>query len=363
MPDELTVDTTEEVAGCTDESAKAENPEASNFAAEFTVEREAKLFEAGSYPDKGIDVSEDDLDAMVASQAAIPIKIEHGDSPFDGVLGTCGALVRRGKELFGKMSFTDAAWQLLQSTKHRGLSCGIRRDKTGLAEVSLVRNPRIADAQVFSADEGIVGFTSDVPWTYNDGATQPKEVITMPDEIKTEISVAQALEVLRAAQPGTEAGKLLFSVNQEMNAVMEANADEVRKAAQSMQATMKAMQKMATDSTIRQFKADGKITPAAEPFARAILESKPLSTMTPLESECVNFSDAEGNSKLIHFAEAFAEFLRVMPASVNFGELARQAEAENDNLTMAQREMNAKLGVSDEAFKQFSRKNVAEEVR
>jgi len=334
--------------------------------AEFAVTRQARLFEAGEYPDKDITVTEDDLEAIASRGGEIPLKVEHGDTVFDGVLGTCGNLVRKGKELWGSLSFTDAAWNLLQTTKHRGLSCGILRDKSGIAEVSLVREPRIASAQVFS--EGVVGFTSDVPWTYaTDGAmTKSEEVITMPDEVikKTtdNISIEQALAVLAAHQPDSEAARVAFSATNEMAMAVAQSQEELKRTALTVQATMREMQKLATNNTIAQFKREGKITPAAEPYARAILNMRPLSTASALETECVTFSDKDGNETMVHFAEAFAEFLRVMPAAVNFGELARMAADEQDELTAAQREMNAKLGVSDEAFKQFSRKNVSEEV-
>lgn len=332
-------------------------PVTETVVADFAVTREAKLFEAGSYPDKGIDITEDDLDNIVASHTATtPLKIEHGDSVFDNVLGTVSRIYRQGKELMGSLSFTDAAWNLLQQTECRGLSCGIRKDKTGLAEVSLVRNPRVADAQVFSADEGIVGFTSDVPWTYNDGATKPKEVITMPEVIETptvDMSLEKAMAIVRAAQPSSEAADLLFKATNEQTALTNAKMDEVRASAIKIQAMTKSMQKMATESTVIRFKNEGKITPAAEPFARAILEMAPIPTMQPDPAECVTFSDADGNQKLMHFAEAFAEFLRVMPASVNFRELARQAAFEDSQLTSEQRAINAKLGVSDDDFRKY----------
>jgi hypothetical protein len=42
------------------------------------VEREAKLFEAGSYPDKGLDVGEEQLQALVDSfSTPVPLMLEH----------------------------------------------------------------------------------------------------------------------------------------------------------------------------------------------------------------------------------------------------------------------------------------------
>ena len=118
-----------------------------------TIEREAKLFEAGSYPDKGIDITEEDLDRIIAGSKEAPVRIEHTNTPFDGALGVLKGVYRRGKELFGKLCFTRAAWELINAANARRLSVAIRKDKTGIAEVSLVREPRIADAAVFSESE------------------------------------------------------------------------------------------------------------------------------------------------------------------------------------------------------------------
>ena len=113
---------------------------------ENTIEREAKLFEAGSYPDRGIEISEEDLDRIVEGTSEAPIRIEHTGTPFDGALGVLKSVYRKGKELFGKLSFTAAAWELVKSANAKRLSVAIRKDKSGIAEVSLVREPRIADA-------------------------------------------------------------------------------------------------------------------------------------------------------------------------------------------------------------------------
>ena len=64
-----------------------------------TIEREAKLFEAGSYPDRGIEITEEDLDRIIANASEAPIRIEHTATPFDGALGVlksvCPNQIRR----------------------------------------------------------------------------------------------------------------------------------------------------------------------------------------------------------------------------------------------------------------------------
>ena len=120
-----------------------------------TIEREAKLFEAGSYPDRGIDVSEEDLDRIIANTSEAPVRIEHSVTPFDGALGVLKSVYRKGKELFGRLCFTQAAWELIKAADAKRLSVAILKDKSGIAEVSLVREPRVADAAVFGECESV----------------------------------------------------------------------------------------------------------------------------------------------------------------------------------------------------------------
>ncbi len=115
-----------------------------------TIEREAKLFEAGNYPDKGIEITESDLDVLIANTTEAPIRIEHTPTPFDGSLGVLKSLYRKGKELFGKLIFNEAAWELVKSANAKRLSIALNSDKSEIAEISLVREPRIADAAVFT---------------------------------------------------------------------------------------------------------------------------------------------------------------------------------------------------------------------
>lgn len=127
-----------------------------DFGIEFradTVERDAKLFTAGSYPDRGLEITEGDLERMAASHRPVPIKVEHTDSPLN--LGFVTRIWREGKNLMGRLAFTNQAWALIESSSATKLSAAIRRDKSGIAEVSLVRNPRIADAAVFGESETI----------------------------------------------------------------------------------------------------------------------------------------------------------------------------------------------------------------
>jgi hypothetical protein len=67
--------------------------------------REAKLFEAGKYPDRNIEFTEADLDALIAGfKAPVPVRVQHGESPWDGKMGKVISVWRAGKDLMAKIS-------------------------------------------------------------------------------------------------------------------------------------------------------------------------------------------------------------------------------------------------------------------
>ena len=59
-----------------------------------TIEKEAKLFEAGDYPDRSVTITEADLDNIISKSNEIPVKIEHTDTALDGA-------IRPGREIGG----------------------------------------------------------------------------------------------------------------------------------------------------------------------------------------------------------------------------------------------------------------------
>lgn len=146
-----------------------------------TIEREAKLFEAGNYPDREIEVTEEDLDKIIANTIEAPVRIEHTATPFDGAIGMLKSVYRRGKELFGKLCFTPAAWELIQAAGAKRLSVAIKKDKSGIAEVSLVREPRIADAAVFSADDVVQ--VGDAEFNLDPATVENPEVARLKQEL------------------------------------------------------------------------------------------------------------------------------------------------------------------------------------
>ncbi|RYG24586.1 hypothetical protein EON82_10240, partial [bacterium] len=87
------------------------------------VQRRAKLFEAGEYPDKGILVTDEDLIALAEGfSRPVPVLIEHAQSPLE--LGFLTAVERSGKDLFGTVSLSQEADALVRKSGARGLSLG-----------------------------------------------------------------------------------------------------------------------------------------------------------------------------------------------------------------------------------------------
>lgn len=228
-----------------------------------TIEREAKLFEAGSYPEHGIEITEEDLDRIIEGTSSAPIRIEHTSTPFDGALGVLKGLYRKGKELFGKLCFTRPAWELVKCANARRLSVAIRKDKTGIAEVSLVREPRIADAAVFS-EADVVRF---------DSAELNTADMTTSPELKSGLEVEYLID---------------------------------------------------------RFKREGKLVPASETFARAILRTGDDSVIT--------FGDSP-----TPLAKVFQWFLESQPKVIEFGELA---PAQSD--PFEEPDLFRKLGITTE---------------
>lgn len=112
------------------------------------VSREAKLFEAGEYPDKGVTVRAEDL-ARLAQQfkSPVPLLIEHAESPL--ALGSLTKVRAEGDELFGTVELTDEANRLIEASGADSLSIGLSPDLAQIVEVSLVNNPRVPSARLF----------------------------------------------------------------------------------------------------------------------------------------------------------------------------------------------------------------------
>ncbi len=220
---------------------------------EMGSERPARLLEAGEYPDKGLTVTEEDLDGLVERfSAGLPVKVEHTDSPLDP-LGCVRRVWREGGALFGMLAFPDDLAGFLRRRGAAKLSVGLHRDPLRLVEVSLVLKPRVAAATLMR-EQG--------PLTPNSGGT---------GDLQAEIVR------LRAALTARE-----------------------------------------VDAQIAALKAQGRIVPASEALARALL-SVPGDALVTLSN---------GPEPV---AEAFRRLLLAQPPLVTFGETAPAGETPNED--------------------------------
>ena len=93
-------------------------------APETWIERRAKLFHTGDFPDKGVTITQETLGALVRSfSEPVPVLIEHAESPLE--LGFLTSVEAIGDELFGTISLTPEANALVERSGARGLSLGL----------------------------------------------------------------------------------------------------------------------------------------------------------------------------------------------------------------------------------------------
>ncbi len=124
------------------------------------IDRRAKLFEAGDYPDKGVTVTPGHLAALAgAFDLPVPVLIEHAGSPLE--IGYLTRVEAEGNELFGDVALTREANDLINRSGAHSLSLGLSRDLTEIREVSLVRKPRVEGARLFATDA--LEFRSEFP--------------------------------------------------------------------------------------------------------------------------------------------------------------------------------------------------------
>lgn len=302
------------------------------------IERDAKLFEAGNYEDKGVEITEDDLDRLVDSfgDPPPPVRIEHTDTPFDGAIGVLKSISRRGRDLMGRIAFSPEAWALIDKAGARRLSVCIRRDKSALMEVSLVQHPRVASAAVFDDRlelEGALEFGEIPPecdatdkTTSGPKVPDTKEVTTMSEDVKTftEDDVARKIaEECDRVRADAEA-KFSEQLSQRDAQIAALETDRVRRDAQAV---------------VDGFVSAGKLAPAAVPFAMAILTAP----ATP-----VTFAEEQ-----LTIGALFSKLMEAQPAVVSFSEQGRDSGNSAASFSTDQVEFARKLGVTVEDLEKY----------
>jgi len=266
-------------------------------AEERRSERAARLLEAGDYPDKGLRLTEEDLDGIVArfsdDAASIPVKVEHVDSPLDP-LGHVRRVWRDGNALFATLAFPDDLAAFLRRRGAAKLSVGLARTPLALREVSLVLKPRVAGAVLMG--------TAPTPG--------PKEAPT-PGPSPASGRGESEREFLRPS-PGTGEGPGVGSE------IVRLRAELTRRD---------------VDAQVAAFKAQGRIVPASEAPARALLAAAGEASVTL----------SEGPEPI---ARVFRRFLEAQPPVVSFGEAIGGAGAGGSVFTQDEHTfLSKRLGV------------------
>ena len=258
---DTTDDGAEEETGITLEAPAAltfsQGEEDGGDAEERRSERVARLLEAGDYADKGLVVTEADLDGIIARFAAdapaVPVKVEHVDSPLDP-LGHVTRVWREGAALFGTLAFPADLAAFLRRRGAAKLSVGLQRTPLALREVSLVLHPRVVGAVLMG--EGPNPAASGDPSLLGKGEEKGGE-----------------------EKGGEEVGRLRAE-----------------------------MGRREVDTQVAAFKAQGRLVPASEGAARALLLASDGEALVTL---------SDGPEPV---AQVFRRFLEAQPPVVSFGE-------------------------------------------
>ena len=272
---------------------------------EMPVEKDAKIFEAGDYPDKEITVTEDDLDVIVGNFTGVPVKIEHADSPLDP-LGTVKRIWRQGRELFAQLAFPSDLAAFLERRGVKKLSVALYKDPLRLAEVSLVLSPRVPSAAMFGEDTEVRGRGGDTESGGEDAPPRPLAVSP------TLLERGEVIQTMSDQDKDTQIRELQFALR----------AKDV-------------------DAKLADLKAQGKIVPASEAYAREIL----------LQGDGkVTFGEGEAT-----IGQLFECFLEAQPKVVTFGELAPSVKGESAGpLSDEEEQLLTKLGITREQFAKYA---------
>lgn len=224
------------------------------------VERLARLFRAGYYPTKGVEITEHDLDSIVANSSEVPIVVEHKPTL---LLGKVAEIYRKGKELWGRLHLKPEAAKLIEDSFANSLSVAINLENKRLQEVSLVQKPQVADAHIFTADEPVQDFKPKQDTQANE------EVITMSAET---ISVAEFREAiaLRDEQIAQLKRELLES---KVSAIVRNLTDKGHLLPANAEMASTLLRELMTDSHLVQF--NGESVDIAELFLQFVQSCPP----------------------------------------------------------------------------------------
>lgn len=282
------------------------------------IDRDARLFVAQRFEERSIDFTESDLDAIVSHfTTPVPIKVEHFDSPLTG-MGEVTRIYRKGCELWGRISFLKSAWDLLSHMGARRVSVGLDHHHRVLREVSIVRNPRVLTAEVFN---DMLTVETEIDFA---DICDKVGVTRMSNEINAELQSLLAREREAGRSEGKADAQVQFNASNNAALIKLKELERVNSSADA-------------DLAIAHYKAEGKITPASEKFARAILVDGGTE---------VTFSD--GGHMCV--AEAFRQFITMQPPVVEFAG-KRTENDETPEISDEKKLIFSGMGLTDEQMK------------
>lgn len=221
------------------------------------VIRPVKLFVAGSYPDKGIDVSRDDLDRIVAGTREVPLRIEHITTPFDGAFGSVKDIRRSGNDLVGNIDVPDYVWALMEAANAKKVSVGIKKSLDGLSEVSVVTTPRVPSAAIFADTDDLWVFSATL-----DSDRKTEGGHTMPEMTKEQVEQIADTVARKVASDAVK------GVEDRVSALFSEKLDNLTKEVTTLNTSI-AMSR-ANDLTAK-WLSDGRITDDTVEMAKGIL--------------------------------------------------------------------------------------------
>ena len=274
------------------------------------IVREARLLEVGDYPDKGVTITEQDLSVIAESSGEVPLIVEHKPSL---VLGIVRNLMRRGKELWGEVVLERDANSVIERNGLRGLSVGLARNLKRILEVSLTARPRVASAQLFSAERAEAEHaTPDIYITAQTEQTEQGGIdVTITQTAKADTTALTTQTVPSATTPSADTTALSGSSDTATAeqvatpapdfyalriAELERRLDEATRQAQVAQDLLFTQ---SVEAQLDRWIREGRIPPAAKPKLVTLIQA------LPRPATAIQF-DAQSDSyrALIEFVES-----------------------------------------------------------
>lgn len=158
------------------------------------VRRIGKIFEVGSYPEKGFTLTEQEADRAIAEFTPVGADVEHKDTILSGKLGVMQRIWRDGRAIFGAADVPQWLEEVLKDAVP-AVSCAWHKQTKKLEGWGWVLDPHIGDAALFSA---YAAFTRSQAGGQPDPEPDPEPLVpekesnkmTLIDRIREKMGVA-----------------------------------------------------------------------------------------------------------------------------------------------------------------------------